>query len=184
MTDGLRLDGAVAVVGRARAALGMTARRQLLLAGLALVVAGGVATGFVLAFTGSSDAASTRARYFADVARICGVYGPRLDEIAPPPDVTIPGEVATPLKRVIPILAAETAEVRALRPPRELADRIARWLALKRRVLETLKRALAAAEAPNIPLTASQYLRFLVLGRQTARLGGQIGFPSICSASS
>ena len=162
----------------------MSPRRQLLLAIAALALAGGAAAGIVLAFGGSAHARPTKTQYFASVAKICRTYGPKLDRIAPPSDVTIPGEVVTPLKRVIPLVQAETAEVRALRPPRELAARIGRWLTLKDRALATLKRALAAAEAPNIPLTASEYLQFLTLARQTAKLGGQIGFPAVCSSSS
>lgn len=162
----------------------MTRRARLLTSLAAVLVAGGVAGGLVLAFgNSSSHAAPTRAQYFAAVARICAVYGPQLDRIAPPSDVTIPGEVVTPLKQVIPVIAAETAEVRTLRPPPRLAPRIRGWLTLKDRVLATLKRALVAAEAPNIPLTASEYLQFLSLARRTAKLGGQIGFPSVCSSS-
>ena len=138
----------------------------------------------VLVFSGSSNAAPTKAQYFARVARICGVYGPKLDRIAPPSDVTIPGEVATPLRRVIPLLRAETAEVRALRPPTELAVRVDRWLALKAAVLDTLEQTLRAAEAPDIPATAVAYLRFLKQANAASRAGASIGFPAICSAAS
>jgi hypothetical protein len=162
----------------------MSRRSQMRIGLAALLLAGGAAAGIVLAFTGSSQAAPTKAHYFAQVAKICRVYGPQLDRIAPPRDVTIPGEVVTPLKRVIPILRKENAELHALRPPGELATSIGRWLKLKDRVLAALERSLAAAEAPNIPLTASEYLRFITVAQQTSKLGGQIGFPSICSSSS
>jgi len=150
----------------------------------ALAVAGGVAAGIVLGFSGNSDAAPTRAEYFARVAKICAVYGPRLDRIAPPTDVTIPGEVATPLRRVIPLIRAETSEVRALRPPTELAARIDRWLALKARVIDALEQTLHAAEAPDIPATAVAYLRFLQQAQAASKAGAKIGFPTICSSSS
>jgi len=148
-----------------------------------VVVAGGLAAGIVLGFSGSSEAAPTRAEYFARVAKICSVYGPKLDRIAPPTDVTIPGEVVTPLRRVIPVILAETSKVRALRPPTKLAARIEQWLALKARVIATLEQTLRAAEAPDIPATAVAYLRFLKQAQATSIAGAKIGFPPICSSS-
>jgi hypothetical protein len=158
--------------------------RHIVAAAVALVVAGGVAAGIVLAFTGGSSADATTTGYFAGVAKICRSYGPRFDAIPPPNDVTVPGTVVTPLKRVIPLLRAQTAEVRALKPPPALAARVDRWLALKDRVLAALERALAAAEMPDIPRTATAYLKFLTLAQKTAKLGGRIGFPSVCSSAS
>jgi hypothetical protein len=162
----------------------VTRRTQALASGTAIVVAGIVAAVVVLVFSSSSQAAPTKAEYFARVAQICAVYGPKLDAIAPPPDVSIPGEVVTPLKKVIPLLRAETAEVRALRLPPELSGQIRRWLALKDRVLAKLEQALHAAETPDISGTAVKYIAFLSLARRTASLGHAIGFPSICSAAS
>jgi hypothetical protein len=162
----------------------VTGRSRLLVWIGAVVVAGGVAASIILAFSGSSQAAPTKAEYFARVARICAVYGPKLDRITPPNDVSIPGEVVTPLERVIPLLRAETAEVQALKLPRELAARIESWLALKARVITSLERTLHAAEAPDIARTAVAYLAFQKLARQTASAGHAIGFPKICSSSS
>ncbi len=162
----------------------MTGRfRPLALVG-AIVVAGGLAAGIVLAFSGSSKAAPTKAEYFAQVAKICAVFGPRLDRISPPSDVSIPGEVVTPIKRVLPLLRAETTQVRALEPPPELAARIRHWLALKDRVTASLERTLHAAETPDIAGTAVAWLDFLKLARQTSTAGKGIGFPAVCSASS
>jgi hypothetical protein len=149
-----------------------------------LAVGGAVAAGIGLGLSGNSGAAPTKADYFARVARICGVYGPKLDRIAPPTDVTIPGEVVTPLRRVIPLLRAETSEVRALRPPTELTARIHQWLALKALVIATLEQTLHAAEAPDIPATAVAYLRFLNQAQAASKAGRKIGFPTICSSSS
>ena len=158
--------------------------RQVAVALGALAVAGGVASGIVLGFSSNSEAAPKKAEYFASVAKICAVYGPKLDRIAPPTDVTIPGEVVTPLRRVIPLIQAETSEVRALRPPTELAARIEQWLALETRVIATLEQTLHAAEAPDIPATAVAYLRFLQQAKAAAKGGAEIGFPTICSSSS
>jgi hypothetical protein len=149
-----------------------------------LAVVGAVTAGIVLGLNGSSGAAPTKVVYFARVARVCGVYGPKLDRIAPPTDVTIPGEVVTPLRRVIPLLRAETSDVRALQAPTELAARIHQWLVLKARVIATLEQTLRAAEAPDIPATAVAYLRFLKLARAASQAGAKIGFPTVCSSSS
>jgi hypothetical protein len=162
----------------------MTRRTQALATAGAIVIAGGIATGIVLVFSGSSQAAPTKAEYFARVARICRAYGPKLDAIAPPPDVSIPGEVVTPLKKVIPLLRSETAEVQALQTPSELTVPVRRWLVLKDRVLAKLEQTLQTAEEPDISGTAVRYIEFLALARQTARAGHAIGFPSICSSAS
>jgi hypothetical protein len=162
----------------------MRGRRQLIVGISALVVAGAAAAAIVLFVSSSSQAAPTKAEYFARVARICAAYGPKLDRIAPPPDVTIPGEVASPLRRVIPLLDAENAEVRALRPPKELAAKVERWLALKDKVVATLRKTLRAAETPDISGTAVEYLRFLTQAQAAAKAGGEIGFPAVCSSSS
>jgi hypothetical protein len=161
----------------------VTGRGRILASVGAILVAGGAAAGIVLAFSGSSDAAPTKAEYFARVARICATYGPKLDRISPPPDVAIPGEVVTPLKRVLPLLKAETTEVRALQPPRDLAAKVQRWLVLKSRVIASLEQALHAAETPDITGTAVAWLGFLKLARQTSTAGKAIGFPTICSSS-
>ena len=160
-------------------------RRTHLLAGGCALAVGGLAVGLVLAFgNSSSQAAPSKAEYFARVAKICGVYGPKLDQIPPPNDVTIPGEVVTPLSRAIPLIRAETKEVQALVPPRELADKIRRWLELKARVIAALDDTLAKAEAPDIAGTAVAYIRFEKLARETSRAGAAIGFPGVCSSSS
>jgi hypothetical protein len=163
----------------------MTRRTRLLASLAAIVVAGGVAAVLVLAFgNSSSQAAPTKAEYFRSVAKICGVYGPKLDQITPPQDVTIPGEVVTSLSRAIPIIEAETKAVRALALPHELAGRIRSWLALKDRTLAALKDALHQAEEPNIAGTAAAYIHFEQLARQTSKAGHEVGFPSICSSAS
>ena len=162
----------------------MVSRRCLLAWLGATALAGGAASGIVLAFSGSSQAAPTKAEYFGSVAKICGVYGPKLDQITPPQDVTIPGEVVTSLSRVIPLIDAETKAVRALRPPRGLAGRIRNWLGLKDRTLAALEDALREAKAPNIAGTAAAYIHFEQLARETSTAGHEIGFPSICSSAS
>jgi hypothetical protein len=163
----------------------MTSRARLLASLAAVLVAGGIAAGVVLAFgNSSSQAAPTKAQYFRSAAKICAVYGPKLDKITPPQDVTIPGEVVTSLSRAIPIIEAETDAVRALALPRDLAAKIRRWLALKDRTLAALKETLRQAKEPNIAGTATAYIHFEQLARQTSRAGHAVGFPSICSSAS
>jgi len=95
----------------------MSRRAQIVAAVAVLAIAAGTAGGVVLALSDTSEAAPTKAEYFGKVAKICGFYGPKLDQITPPQDVTIPGEVVTSLTRVIPVIQAETKAVRALTLP-------------------------------------------------------------------
>jgi hypothetical protein len=95
----------------------MPKRYHLWVWGACLVVTGVIAAGIVLAFSGESSAAPTRAEYFAQIAAICRVYGPELDKLDPPHDIAIPGEVAGPVSTALPLVVAEQREVRAVRPP-------------------------------------------------------------------
>ena len=149
-----------------------------------VVVAGGITAGIVLAFSGSSSAAPTKAEYFARVAAVCRVYGPQLDKIDPPHDIAIPGEVAGPVSVALPLVAAETRELRALRPPQELAAEVDRWLALKERAITTLKRTLREALIPDVRQMGPDWLRFVAEQTRAAEAGAKIGFPKVCSASS
>jgi hypothetical protein len=149
-----------------------------------VLVAGAIATGIVLAFTGSSKAAPTKAEYFARVAAICRVYGPKLDKISPPHDIAIPGEVAGPVSLALPLVVAETRELRALRPPEELAPQVEHWLALKDRAIVTLKRTLREALIPDVRRMGPDWLRFVDELEAAAHAGGKIGFPRICSTGS
>jgi hypothetical protein len=159
-------------------------RRRILFWAALPLVAGGTAAGIILAFTGTSSAAPTRAEYFARVAAICRAYGPKLDKISPPHDIAIPGEVAGPVSLALPLVVAETREVRALRPPKELAAEVKHWLALKQRANETLKRTLREALLPDIRQMGPDWLRFLDEREAAGKAGGKIGFPSACATAS
>ncbi|HZQ65647.1 MAG TPA: hypothetical protein VFA66_10520 [Gaiellaceae bacterium] len=161
----------------------MTRRTKLLFAAAALVVGGGVAAALIVALGGSSASRLTRTEYFARVAAICRVYGPQLDRIAPPSDPAIPAQVADPVQAVLPLVKAETEEVRALQPPAELADRVARWLALKDRSIETLERTLREALIPDIRSMGPDWLLFVDQNAEAAAAGGKIGFPRVCSSA-
>jgi hypothetical protein len=147
------------------------------------LVGAGIAAGVILAFTDTSSAALTRAEYFARVAAICRVYGPKLDKIDPPHDIAIPGEVAGPVGLALPLVVAETRELRALKPPKELAPLVTEWLRLRDQANETLKRTLHEAFIPDIRQMGPDWLRFLDEREAAAKAGGKIGFPSACTGS-
>jgi hypothetical protein len=157
------------------------ARRPLRLglACAALAVAVAVAVGIVLvANTGSSKAAPTRAEYLSNVAAICRKYGPKLDKIPPPIDVTIPSEITESVRKVEPILRAEAEAVRRLEPPRELRATLAQWNELNRRSIAKLGVALRAAEKTDLRGIQVAYVEFVVIGAKAQKLGHAIGFPS------
>ena len=132
----------------------------------------------LVANTGSSKAAPTRAEYLSSVAAICRFYGPKLDKIPPPIDVTIPSEITESVRKVEPILRAEAEAVRRLEPPRELREQIAQWNELNRRSIAKLAVALRAAEKTDLRGIQVAYVEFVVTGAKAQKLGHAIGFPS------
>jgi len=160
----------------------MFGRRRILTAAVLLLVAGSIAAGIVLAVgSGSSQAAPTKAEYFARVAAICRVYGPQLDRVPPPGDISTPAEIADPLKLALPLVVAELHEVKSLRPPAELKEQVDAWLALRDRAVETMKRTLREALLPDVRTMGPDWLRFVDLQKEAAIAGGKIGFPKVCS---
>src|SRR5262249_15111807 len=142
------------------------------------VVAVAVAAGVVLISSGRSEAAPTKSQYFARVAAICKIYGPKLDKIPPPIDVTIPSEITESVIKVEPVLRAEAAAVRRLRPPGELRSQLARWNDLNQRSIAKLGEALRAAKKVDLRGIQVAYVSFVVMGAKAQRLGHKIGFPS------
>lgn len=147
------------------------------LACVALAIA--VAVGIVLvANTGSSKAAPTRAEYLSRVAAICRQYGPKLDKIPPPYDVTIPALITRSVRKVEPILRAEAEAVRRLEPPRELRAQLKEWNELNQRSIAKLGEALRAAKKTDLRGIQVAYVEFVVTGAKAQKLGHAIGFPS------
>ena len=144
-------------------------------AALAVAVA---VTIVLVANTGSSKAAPTRAEYLSSVAAICRFYGPKLDKIPPPIDVTIPSEITESVRKVEPILRAEAEAVRRLEPPRELRAQLAQWNELNRRSIAKLGDALRAAKKTDLRGIQVAYVEFVVTGAKAQKLGHAIGFPS------
>lgn len=142
------------------------------------VLAVGVATAVVLVFSGRSEAAPTKSQYFASVAAICRHYGPKLDKVPPPIDVTIPSEITASVRKVEPILRAESAAVRRLKPPRELRARLERWNELNQQSISKLAVALRAAKKVDLSGIQVAYVQFIVTGAKAQHLGHEIGFPS------
>ena len=142
----------------------------------AAAVTAGIVAAVILVATGSSHAETTRARYLADVAAVCRVYGPRLDRIVPP-DVAEPANVIVAVDRVLPLLEAQLRRVEALEAPDALRPRVGRWLALQQRRLRILEKARAAGRRQDFRTMSVAYVDFLLAGRETGDLGKAIGIP-------
>jgi hypothetical protein len=156
----------------------MTTRWFVAVASAGLLVAGGVAAAVVLLFSSNSAAAPTKAEYFQQVAAICRKYGPKLDKIKPPVDISIPSEIITAVTKVLPLLRAESDEVSRLAPPRELRAKLARWSRLNDSSLSKLLVVLPAARQKNLQAVQTAYVQFVVIGAKAQHLGKSIGFPS------
>jgi hypothetical protein len=151
--------------------------RTLRLGTACTVVASGTAAAVVLAFGPPARAAPSKARYLAQVAAICRVFGPKLDRVAPPGDLAIPGEVASSVAKALPILVAESDAVRALRSPTELKAKLRRWHELNDRSLDSLKEALRLAREPDLSGMGLAYIRYTLTGAKAEKVGKAIGFP-------
>ena len=159
--------------------MAMSRRWYAALGAACALVVGGVAAGVALTFGGSSaSAAPTKEQYFAQVAAICRVYGPKLDKIPPPIDVSVPSELWVAARKVLPVLQAEADAVRRLAPPRELRAKLARWTKLNDSSISQLARTLKAAKQLNLQAVQVSYVSFVVTGAKAQHLGKSIGFPS------
>jgi hypothetical protein len=116
-------------------------RNGLLLAVCLCLVAAGAAAGIVLAFKGSDHSRLTRSAYFRRANAICEAYGRRLDRVPPPLDPASPGAVYESIGLALPLLRQQSAEIRALAPPRALEANVDRFFRLTDRSLRDLERA-------------------------------------------
>jgi len=155
-------------------------RRSYLLLGVACAaVSAAIAVAIVLVFgSGTSHAAPTKSEYFARVAAICRLYGPKLDKIPPPYDITIPALITRSVRKVEPILRAEAEAMRRLEPPPELRAQLAQWNELNRRSIAKLRVALRAAAKTDLRGIQVAYVEFVVTGAKAQKIGHSIGFPS------
>lgn len=136
----------------------------------------GVAVALVLVRGPDSGADPTRAQYFARVAAICRVYGPKLDRI-PPPDASGTGDVVAAIRLALPLVKAQAQEVRSLEAPQGLRLQLVRWFDLQDRRIEMLERALRAADGLDFLSVGVAYTEFTLSGPETGRLGDTIGIP-------
>src|SRR5438874_5180082 len=141
-----------------------------ILGGTFTLVAAGIASAIVLTFSGTSEAAPTKSQYFARVAAICRLYGPKLDKIPPPVDISIPAEITTAVQKVLPVLKAEADDVRRLVPPRELREKLARWARLNDGSISKLDDALRAARQKDLRGIQVAYVEFVTRGAKAQRL--------------
>jgi hypothetical protein len=141
------------------------------------LVAGAAAIAIVLAFgSGAPAAAPTRAQYFARIAAICRIYGPKLDAITPP-DIAEPANVIDAISRALPLVKAQTRAVRALTPPTQLRAKLDEWFKLNDERIAKLEEALRAGRVPDLRHLSIAYVQFVTMGPETARLGSAIGMP-------
>ena len=92
-------------------------RRATLIGCVVAVAAVTIAGAIALVASPDSNAEPTRAQYFAQVAAICRVYGPKLDRIRPP-DASGTGDVVAAIRLAFPLVKAQAQEVRSLEAPR------------------------------------------------------------------
>jgi hypothetical protein len=154
----------------------MFGRRRIVVGAACALVSVGMAATLVLVFSPSSRAGPTRAQYLARVASVCRIYGPRLDRIRPP-DVAEPANVIDAVERALPLVRAQTREVRALEPPPELRTGLERWFVLQDGRLAMLERALRAARKQDFRALGVAYVDFMLAGPKVARLGSALGIP-------
>ncbi len=115
--------------------------RKALLLVLALgLVATGAGAGIVFAFEGGDPSRLTRSAYLQRANAICQTYAKRLDRIPPPLDPASPGAVYESIGLALPLLREQSAQVRALAPPRVLQANVNRFFALTDQSLGHLQR--------------------------------------------
>ncbi len=151
-------------------------KRQVVTLGTAAAVATAAVVCAALIFSPDGEAEPTRAQYFERVAKICSVYGPRLDRI-PPPDASGTGDVVAAIRLALPLVRAQEREAKSLEAPAALSAQLARWFDLQDRRIEMLERALRAADNLDFLSVGVAYTEFTLSGPEIARLGDAIGIP-------
>lgn len=140
--------------------------RRTLLAVLALLAAVGVGLGVWLGVSGSSEADPPRAGYLTRVSAVCLGYARRLERVPAPSDPAAYGDVIASLRRVVPLLQAQEAAMRAVPAPPDLEPRLGRLFMLDRRSIQPLRAALGAARRRDPGGVARGLVRFSALRDQ------------------
>jgi hypothetical protein len=134
--------------------------RSRLLAAGAVLGAAAAGAGLWLGLSGGGSPAPTPQRYLADVSTVCRSYARRLERVPAPSDPAAYGNVIASLERVLPLLRAQEAAMRATPPPPALEARLGRLFALNERSVTELEAVLAAAKRRNAGGVATGLARF------------------------
>ena len=140
-----------------------------------VLVAGAVAAALVFALPGKATG-PTRAQYLARVSAVCEKYGRKLDRIPPPIDIASPGNVLATVRPALAILREQEARIRAIEPPRELRERVARFFVLTDRsiaALDAVRRAAANTDVAGIGIGLQRFGTATNAAKAAAR---QIGY--------
>ena len=111
------------------------------------------------------------------MAAICRFYGPKLDKIEPPADISVPSEIITSVTKVLPLLRAESDEVGRLEPPTWAPGETRALDPAQRQLPPELAVALRAGRQKNSQAVGTAYVKYVIAGVKAQRLGRQIGFP-------
>lgn len=156
----------------------MTVRRRFgwlpAAAGFGLIAAAAAAT-VVLAAGAFADDGPSREEYLSEVSLICDRYGKRLDLI-PPYDASSPGDIYEKVGKALPILEAELAEVRAVRPPGAMAREVERFVELSEQSIAELRNVRTQAAERDIYKAALAFTRFEKVRNRAQAEGREIGF--------
>ena len=141
----------------------------------ASALAAGLGVGLWLGLSGGGKAQPTRAAYLADVSAVCRSYARRVERVPAPADPAAYGDVIDSLERVVPLLRAQEAAMRAVRAPDGLTPRLERLFALNRSSIAELEQALAAARRRNAGGVATRLVRFATIRDHVHRLALALG---------
>jgi hypothetical protein len=149
-------------------------RRSVAVAGAALVLAGGVAAGVVLAFRGDGGSL-TPGEYLDRASAVCLSYARKMDAIAPP-DPTSPSDVVASVGKALPILQAQADAVRRIRPPRVLEARVRAFFVRTDRSLTALAGQLAAAKRKDLPAMKARFGDWLNASTAAQAASRRVGY--------
>jgi hypothetical protein len=143
-----------------------------------LVAAGAVAAAIVVVFSGGGggEPGLTKVQYLRRANAICQAAGRKLDRIAPPSDLTAPGNVLASVQRALPVLIAQEASIRTLDPPAVLRPVIKQLFSITDRSIAQLERVGSAAAHPNVPQIILGFQRFLTLQTQAKAIAARVGY--------
>ena len=150
-------------------------RRRYLVLVTALAAAAGLGAGLWLALAGGGTHEPTRHAYLAEVSSVCRKYARRLERIPVPAEPAAYGDVVSSVGRVLRVLGAQEAAMRAVPPPAELAPRLERLFALDRRSVAELRPVLAAARRRDAGGVATGLVRFSSARDHVHRVAVAIG---------